>query len=77
MDSDGSQTLSIPEFGKICKDFKVGISEENVPILFNLFDKNLDGTLSYQEFLDTIRGEMNQARIEYIRKVWGKAAQHQ
>jgi len=74
MDSDGSQTLSIPEFNKICKDFKVGISEENVPILFNLFDKNRDGTLSYAEFLNTIRGEMSSARVEYLRKVWSKIA---
>lgn len=76
MDSDGSQTLSVPEFAKICKDFKSGISDENVPILFKLFDKNNDGTLSYQEFLQTIRGDMSQARIEFLRKVWAKAAQH-
>lgn len=76
MDSDGSQTLSIPEFGKICKDFKVGISEENVPILFNLFDKNRDGTLQYSEFLETVRGEMSNARQEYLRKVWAKVAQY-
>jgi hypothetical protein len=72
MDSDGSQTLSIPEFGKICKDFKVGISEENVPILFNLFDTNKDGTLQYAEFLETIRGRMSAPREEYLRKVWNK-----
>lgn len=45
MDDDGSQTLSMPEFGKACKEFKIGVSEENVPILFGLFDKNGDGTL--------------------------------
>ena len=46
MDDDGSMTLSMPEFGKACKDFKIGISDENVPILFKLFDRNGDGTLS-------------------------------
>ena len=76
MDSDGSQTLSIPEFGKICKDFKVGISEENVPILFNLFDKNRDGTLQYSEFLETIRGDMSHARQDYLTKVWQKVSQY-
>ena len=45
MDDDGSKTLSMPEFAKACKDFKIGISEENVPILFGVFDKNGDGTL--------------------------------
>jgi Ca2+-binding EF-hand superfamily protein len=45
MDDDGSMTLSMPEFVKVCKDFKIGISEENAPILFSLFDKNGDGTI--------------------------------
>ena len=35
MDDDGSQTLSVPEFQKACKDFKLGVTEENVPVLFN------------------------------------------
>jgi len=34
MDDDESGTLSQREFSKACKDFKIGISEENVPALF-------------------------------------------
>ena len=48
------------EFSKACKDLKVGISEENVPILFDLFDENKDGTLDYDEFLYKVRGEISQ-----------------
>jgi hypothetical protein len=55
MDDDGSMTLSIPEFGKACKDFKIGISDENVPILFQLFDKNGDNTMSVFEFIEAVR----------------------
>lgn len=51
MDDDGSQTLSLPEFSKACRDFRIGISDENVPILFSKFDVNNDGTISYDEFL--------------------------
>ncbi len=40
MDDDGSMTLSLPEFEKLCKDFKLGITEENVPILFSKFDRS-------------------------------------
>jgi len=36
MDDDNSGSLSVREFSKACKDFKVGISEQNVPILFDL-----------------------------------------
>jgi Ca2+-binding EF-hand superfamily protein len=55
MDDDGSKTISEYEFGKACKDFKVGINEENVPILFSAFDTNRDGTLNYDEFLMAIK----------------------
>ena len=47
MDDDESGALSQREFAKACKDFKIGISDENVPILFTLFDTNGDGTMSY------------------------------
>lgn len=52
MDDDESGTLSQREFAKACKDFKIGISDENVPVLFNLFDVNGDGVISYHEFLN-------------------------
>lgn len=59
MDDDGSMSLSMPEFGKACKDFKIGISDENAPILFKLFDRNGDGTLQYDEFIGAVRPPMN------------------
>jgi Ca2+-binding EF-hand superfamily protein len=34
MDDDNSGSLTQREFFKACKDFKIGISEENVPSLF-------------------------------------------
>ena len=62
MDDDGTQSLSLPEFIKAVKDFKIGISEENVPVLFQRFDNNGDGTLNFQEFLDTVRGPFPRQR---------------
>jgi len=67
MDDDGSGSLSLREFYKACRDFKVGISEENVPTLFNLFDNNGDGTLDYDEFLYKVRGEINSNRLEVVK----------
>lgn len=62
MDDDGSKSISLPEFQKACKDFKVGINDDNVPLIFDLFDTNRDGTLNIDEFLMAIRGEMNDYR---------------
>ena len=70
MDDDESGTLTMREFNKACKDFKVGISEENVPALFQMFDANKDGTMSYDEFLYLVRGDMNQTRIDAVTKAY-------
>lgn len=66
MDDDGSRSLNEQEFGKACKDFKIGISEENIPILFTYFDSNRDGCLNIDEFLMAIRGELNERRLQLV-----------
>ena len=72
MDDDGSHTLSLPEFSKACRDFRIGVSDENVPILFSKFDANGDGTISYDEFLRSIRGPMNMARKKMVAQAYKK-----
>ena len=51
-------------------DFKVGINEENVPLIFDIFDSNRDGTLNIDEFLMAIRGELNDFRRSLIEKAF-------
>jgi Ca2+-binding EF-hand superfamily protein len=72
MDDDNSKSISEPEFAKACRDFKVGISDENVPILFEAFDSNHDGTLNIDEFLMAIRGELNDFRRGLVEKAFRK-----
>ena len=62
MDDDESRCLSLYEFTKACRDFKVGISDEYLSTIFNAFDLNHDGTLSIDEFLMAVRGDLNEAR---------------
>lgn len=66
IDDDGSHTLNQSEFAKACKDFKIGITEENIPILFDYFDSNRDGVLNIDEFLMAIRGELNDKRLALV-----------
>jgi hypothetical protein len=66
MDDDGTKSISLYEFSKACKDFKVGINEENVPLIFDIFDTNHDGTLNIDEFLLAIRGQMNDYRRSLV-----------
>ncbi len=62
MDNNNDKTLSITEFSQGCKDFKVNLTIDDVKFLFNQFDFNKDGRLSYDEFLRGVRGEMNSER---------------
>jgi Ca2+-binding EF-hand superfamily protein len=70
MDDDGSKNISLYEFAKACRDFKVGINEENVPLIFDVFDVNRDGTLNIDEFLMAVRGELNDFRRALIEKAF-------
>jgi len=70
MDDDGSHTLSLPEFSKACRDFRIGVSDENVPILFSKFDANGDGTISYDEFLMEVRGPMSPGRTALVKRAF-------
>jgi Ca2+-binding EF-hand superfamily protein len=72
MDDDFSKSISLPEFSKACRDFKVGISDDNVPVLFDIFDSNRDGTLNIDEFLYAIRGELNDFRKALVEKAFRK-----
>jgi len=43
-------------------DFRVGIEPKDSERLFKIFDTTRDGSISYDEFLRGIRGEMNDFR---------------
>lgn len=72
MDDDNSRTLSLVEFSKACRDFRVGISDEYLPTIFNAFDINHDGTLSIDEFLQSVRGELNETRKAIVIQAFKK-----
>ncbi len=72
MDDDNSRTLSLVEFTKACRDFKVGISDEYIPTIFNAFDINHDGTLSVDEFILAVRGELNETRKAVVTQAFKK-----
>lgn len=62
MDDDRSGKLDAQEFSKAMKELRFGISEEDIARLFSMFDMNHDGTISYNEFMRMVAGEMNETR---------------
>jgi len=72
MDDNNSRSLSIDEFRKALKDFRIDIQDDQVAIVFNAFDLNRDGTISYDEFLRIIRGDLSPFRLVLVKKAFQK-----
>jgi len=58
-DDDGSKSLDVNEFKKAMHDFRMDLSEKQCEIAFGVFDRDGSGVISYDEFLRSIRGQMN------------------
>jgi Ca2+-binding EF-hand superfamily protein len=59
MDDNNSQSLNLYEFTKAMNDYMLGFSEAEIKTVFNIFDDDGTGEVTYDEFLRDIRGPMN------------------
>jgi calcyphosin len=60
------------EFRKALRDFRIDIPDDQVAVVFNAFDLNRDGTISYDEFLRIIRGDLTPFRLGLVKKAFQK-----
>jgi Ca2+-binding EF-hand superfamily protein len=61
-DDNRSNSLDKYEFKKCMHDFRIGMNERQTGKLFDIFDRDGSGEISYDEFLRMVRGEMNDMR---------------
>ena len=72
MDDDNSHSLSLSEFKKGCKDFRVELSDQDMAKLFNAIDRDRSGVVDYDELIRAIRGPMNEGRKRIVKQAWNK-----
>ena len=72
MDDNRSGFLEGPEFWKGICDFRIQISGEEARELFDLFDINGDGAISYDELMRSVVGEMNNYRRALVKRAFEK-----
>lgn len=72
MDDDNSGYLDIYEWNKALKDYRVSVTPDEAKKLFQIFDMNGDGNISYDEFLRQVIGEMNQNRQRLVKRAFEK-----
>jgi Ca2+-binding EF-hand superfamily protein len=64
IDKDGSGELDINEFKLCMKECQLNFAVEETEELFKFFDNDAGGTISYNEFLGGLRGELNMRRAQ-------------
>lgn len=67
MDSDGSGALDFGEFKRALDDYKVATTEEEANRIFGIFDKNRDGTISFEEFMGALLGPISDKRERLVK----------
>jgi Ca2+-binding EF-hand superfamily protein len=72
MDDDNSKSLSKYEFNKAMTDYMLGFSAEENGQLFDYFDVDSSGSISYDEFIRAVRGPMNMARKKKVAQAFKK-----
>ena len=62
--------LSYEEFKQVIRDQRIDITPTETTSLFDLFDEQGTGALSFPEFMVIIRGKMPEARQVLADKLW-------
>ena len=72
MDDDNSRSLSKYEFNKAMTDYMLGFSAQENAALFEYFDVDSSGSISYDEFLRAVRGPMDMTRKKIVAQAFKK-----
>ena len=65
-DNENNKTVNIDAFKKFCHDYRIGLNDNEINLLFTELDVNKNGNIDYPEFLKGVIGEMNERRKKII-----------
>ena len=71
-DGNNTKELEIYEFTKALHEFETELSDNEIESVFNYFDKEKTGVINYPNFINAIRGPMNQKRIDIVKEAFKK-----
>jgi len=71
-DDNRNGQLSVEEGKKGFNELRIGLTEDEIKVAFSIFDRDGSGSINYEEFLRTIRGEMNDQRKALCMKAFKK-----
>jgi hypothetical protein len=69
-DKNGNKKIDPEEFSWGLKNFDIFLSDEESKAVIEAFDTNRDGTVSIDEFITAIRGDLNSYRLSFVKKAF-------
>jgi len=72
MDENGNKALDVDDFRWGLMDYGISITKEEAGEILTHFDTDKNGCVNFNEFLVTLRGELNETRTACIRKAYEK-----
>ncbi|CUT99176.1 calcyphosin protein [Echinococcus multilocularis] len=72
IDDDNNKLISKEEFVKVCHDFRVGLTNDEIDGLFTEIDRDGSGSINFDEFLEALRPPMSENRKKIIELVFNK-----
>jgi len=70
MDERGDRRLDVDDFRWGLLDFGIQVSPEEAQEVLNHFDSDKNGSVDFQEFLRSLKGDLNERRLECVRKAY-------
>jgi len=71
-DDNGNKQLDKGEFKKGLQDYGLRLTNGEVDLIFKEYDKDGSGSISFDEFLTALRGELNENRKALVKRAYGK-----
>jgi len=72
MDDKGDKNLDVDDFRWGLIDFGVNVSKDEALEFLAHFDRDKNGSVNFDEFLRTLKGDLSPARVEVITKAYQK-----
>jgi Ca2+-binding EF-hand superfamily protein len=69
-DRGNIRQLTIGEFKKACRDFKLELGDQDIDAIFEYVDSDRSGKLTYDELIKSLRTPMKQQRTDLVGKAW-------
>lgn len=72
MDDNGNKQLDVDDFRWGFIDYGFNLSKEEAAKVLYHFDHDKNGTVNFDEFLKTLKGDLNEGRVALIRQAYDK-----